>query len=91
MARIGGYRVGFRRNVDPMRLVNRAVYVILGLWVLQVVVNIMGPLVGANNTSGMFYPVYQFLGITGTGSGILVIGGVMLGISILNDVLQVNR
>lgn len=88
--RFYGRNVRWKKRVDTKRLLKRAVGLIIGLWVLNFLVNTLDGIVHFNNTSSMFYVVYQFLGVISGTTGILAIAGVLLAVNLLNEVLEVN-
>lgn len=87
--------IGLKANIDPWKILYRIIMVVVGLWVIQLVVGILVTTADTNDTNGMFYQAYKFLGLTqSTGAaydqGVLLIAAIFLALSVLASVLDVK-
>lgn len=91
MVRAFGYRIGFKKKPEVNKLMGTVLGLVIGLWVLQMIMGVLNPIVGFSNASSMFYAVWQFLGVIPGTNGMLVVAGILLVVNVVTSIININR
>lgn len=89
--------IGIKKNLNPMRIGMKVVTGIIGLWVVDMLINIIAPpgsnagLVDTSNSSAIFYQAWKVLGLEKeNGTGVLTIFGIFVALSVFSEVIDIN-
>lgn len=91
MVRAFGYKVGFKKKPQVNRLTASVLALVIGLWVIQMVVGVLHGIINFSNSTAMFYPVWQFLGVIPGTNGMLVVAGILLVVNLITSIININR